>query len=127
MGLKTWEYGAEPNILAFPNQKVAIGVQVNDTGVTADGNGRKIIPAGSPVGGDADAKADETAVLSVNESAPQGVLQHDVDVTSGQANGTMIIWGFINEYRLPKGLTISDATKTALDGKVEFLKRNDLP
>lgn len=127
MGLKTWEYGAEPNILAFPDQKVAIGVQVNDTGVAADSNGRKVIPAGSPVGGDTSAQADEAAVLSVNETAPQGVLQHSVDVTSGQGNGTMIIWGFVNEYRLPKGLTISDATKTALGGKVEFLKRNDLP
>lgn len=127
MPLKTWTYGPQNEILAFPDKKAAIGVQVNDTGVTADAaTGKKIIPAGTPVGGTDSALEKEDAVLSVaNDATAQGVLEHDVDVTTGQATGTLIIWGFINEYRM-KNVTVSDDAKKALAGKVTFLKRNDM-
>lgn len=127
MGLRTYEYGTEASILAFTKLRAAIGVQVNDTGVTADTNGKKIIPAGTPIGGATSAKDDETAVLSVvNDSTVQGIVENDVDVTSGKGTATMLIWAFVNEYRLPDDVTISDDVKTALDGKVTFMKRNDL-
>lgn len=100
----------------------SLGAQIGDTGVTAT-NGRKIIPAGTPVGGDDSFLDDEQEVLVVANSAKaQGVLMHDVDVTNGTANGTVVIFGFVNEERID--VTITEEAKTALAGKVTFAKRN---
>lgn len=124
--LKHWDYGPENSILAFPGTDVSVGIQVNDTGVTANDNGRKIIPAGTPIGGDTLATQDEKAILSVsNDTKAQGVTLHDVDVTDGQNTATLVIYGFINELRM-KNVTVTDEAKTALNGKVTFLKRNDI-
>lgn len=124
MAVNITNFGATNQILGFIQEKVAFGVLVNDTGVTADSNGRKIIPAGTPVGGTTNALEDETAVLSVvSDATAQGILEHDVDVTDGTANGTMIVHGYINENRIPKSVTIPDAVKKALPNVV-FFKRN---
>ena len=110
-------------ILANASLFQSFGGQIGDAGVTAV-NGKKIIPAGTPVGG-ADFYADEQAVLAVaNDETAVGVLLHDVDVTGGTANGTVLVFGFVNENRLEEGLTITDEAKEALDGKVTFVKRN---
>lgn len=102
----------------------SLGGQIGDTGVVAV-NGRKIIPAGTPVGGANDFKENEQAVLTVsNDENAVGVLLHEVDVTEGTNNGTVLIFGFVNLNRLDAGLTITDEAKTALDGKVTFVKRN---
>ena len=71
-----------------------IGVQVANTGVTANAEGRKIIPAGTPVGGTTSALETRNTVLTVTNTAAtganaQGVLRHDVDVTDGNANATL--------------------------------------
>lgn len=123
--METKVYGGPTQVLGLIANKVALSVQVDDKGVTADANGKKIIPAGTPVGGDNDALADEQVVLTTsNDAKAQGVLEHEVDVTSGNGNGTMIVNGYINEYRLPAGVTITPEAKTALAGKVVFFKRN---
>lgn len=102
----------------------SFGAQIGDTGITGS-NGRKIIPAGTPVGGDNNFYEDEQAILVVsNDAKAQGVLLHDVDVSEGTANGTVLVFGFVNENRLEDSLTVSAAAKTALDGKVTFVKRN---
>lgn len=127
MSLRRFDYAPEPNILAFPKLKAAIGVQVSGDGVTANENGRKIIPAGTPVGGADLATANEKAVLApVSDDTVQGVLENAVDVTDGNGNGTLIIWGYVNKFRLPEGVTISEDVEKALDGKVTFLSRNEL-
>lgn len=124
MSIRT--FGSQNQILANVENKVAYPVTVNATGVTADSQGRKIIPAGTPIGGAKNALQDETVVLSVaNDVTAQGVLEHDVDVTAGESAGTMIVWGWVNEYRM-KNVTVSDEAKKALDGKVTFIKRNDM-
>lgn len=124
MSIRT--FGSQNQILANVENKVAYPVTVNATGVTADSYGRKIIPAGTPIGGAKNALQDETVVLSVaNDATAQGVLEHDIDVTAGESAGTMIVWGWVNEYRM-KNVTVSDEAKTALNGKVTFIKRNDM-
>lgn len=116
--------GAGNQVLGFVQGKVAFGILVGDTGVTAGSDGRKVIPAGTPVGGATSALENETAVLTVvSDGTAQGILEHDVDVTDGTANGTMIVAGYINENRLPSGVTISDAVKKAIPAVV-FFKRN---
>lgn len=98
-----------------------IGVQVANTGVSTT-NGRKIIPAGTPIGGTTSALTTRNAVLQVTNSSSnganaQGVLRYDVDVTDGNANGTMIVFGFIDESKCP---TIEATAKTALT-KITFV------
>lgn len=116
-------------ILANTELYQAFGVQVSDEGVIANKNGRKIIPAGTPVGGDDSTLQNQQAVLTVtndaaNAAKTQGVLQWDVDVTEGVDNGSLIVFGFVNENRFEEGLVIADEVKIALGGKVTFAKRN---
>lgn len=117
-------FGGTVQILAWTDGKHALGGLISDAGVTADSKGRKIIPAGTTVGGADSFLEDEKAVLSVvSDSTAQGVLEHEVDVTAGPADGTVIVEGYINEFRLPEGVTVTDEAKKALT-KITFLKRN---
>jgi hypothetical protein len=112
-------------VLGFIANKVALGAVIGDTGVTADATGKKIIPAGTPVGGADSTLENEQAVLTVaNDATAQGILEFAVDVTAGSADGTLIVNGYINENRLPQGVSVSDDAKKALAGKVTFFKRN---
>lgn len=51
---------------------------------------------------------------------------HDAvfDAGATTANGTLLYFGTVNEFRLEDTLTIVDEAKEALDGKVYFVKRN---
>lgn len=105
--VKTTVYNApELDVLLNPDNAFEIGVQVTNTGVTADGDGRKIIKAGTPVGGTVSVLKTRNTVLSVTNSSAnganaQGVLRHDVDVTDGQANATLIVRGEIDSSKCP--------------------------
>jgi hypothetical protein len=118
------DYTTPKQILFNVEHQVSIGVIVADTGVVADGDGNKIIPAGTPVGGatslltNRSTPAVVTNVLADGANA-QGVLLHDVDVTAGNANGTMLIWGFVNLDRLD--VTPVAEAVTALANKVTFI------
>ncbi len=121
---KIEKFNDEKQVLAFVKNKVDFGGLIGDTGVTADVTGKKIIPAGTTVGGTTNFLQDETAVLTVvSDATAQGILEHAVDVTAGPADGSVIVAGYVNEFRLPEGVTIADEAKKALS-KVTFVKRN---
>lgn len=106
----------EKDVALNPDNLFEIGVQVANTGVTANADGRKIIPAGTPVGGTTSVLTTRNTVLTVtNTSATgenaQGVLRHDVDVTDGNANATMIVRGEVDSSKCP--VIVAEA-KTAL-------------
>lgn len=106
---------SKKNVLLAPHLAFEIGVQVSSTGVSTV-NGKKIIPAGTPIGGTTSALTGRGTVLSVTNSATnganaQGILRDDLDVTNGNANGTMIVSGVIDESKCP---TIDTTVKTAL-------------
>lgn len=124
MGIKRTKTVNVKQILANTDHFFSVGAMVNDEGVVAE-NGRKIIKAGTPLGGATKAIDDSKAILSVvNDETVQGVALFDVDVTEGKGNASLLIWGFVNEFRLDSSVTINDAVKKALDGKVTFVKRN---
>ena len=53
------------------------------------------------------------------ETKPVGVLLHDVDVTAGDDNGTLLIFGFVNINRLDTDTAAALlAVESDLDGKV---------
>lgn len=109
-------YGAPvKDVLLNKHNAHEIGVQVSNTGV-ATTNGRKIIPAGTPLGGATSALEDRAAVLSVTNSSStgatsQGLLRYDVDVTNGNANATLIVMGVVDSSKCP---TLDPTVKTAL-------------
>lgn len=57
-------------------------------------------------------------------SSAVGILLHDVDITEGNANGSLLIWGFVNLNRLESDTQalVTPGVKSALSGKVTFLK-----
>ena len=102
---------AEPakDILYLQDDYTAIAVNVSDEGVTAGTDGKKIVPAGTVIGGVLEDPT-QAAVAAEGGSgegavAAEGVLMHDVDVTDGEALGTMIIRGVLDGTKLPANIT----------------------
>ena len=109
------EFKSKKNVLLAPHLAFEIGVQVSNTGVSTT-NGKKIIPAGTPIGGTTSVLTKRDTVLSVTNNSStganaQGVLRDDLDVTNGNANGTMIVSGVIDESKCH---TIDNTVTTAL-------------
>lgn len=95
--IQTAEYGNEKQILIAPETAIEISVLVTNTGVDADTNGKKILKAGTPVGSSTDVFLNRQTVLTKQTGAnAKGVLLHDVDVTAGQENATLVIDGVID-------------------------------
>lgn len=113
--------GAAPKqILLFTEPQASVGVVVSqELGVEV--GGRKIVKAGTPLTGDLDAR--NTPFTKATNSA-KGVLLHDVDVTDGNANGTLLILGFVNTNRLESDVQalVTDTIKSSLNAKVSFIK-----
>ncbi|QTH44955.1 hypothetical protein J4772_11445 [Cohnella sp. LGH] len=113
----TTAYGNRTEILKFPDHYVAVSVTVDDAGVAAVA-GRKIVPAGTIVGGGTLADPEEmvkkatTTAGTPDTTDAEGVLLNDVDVTYGPAPGAMVIHGFVDETKLPKAP--DDAERAAL-------------
>lgn len=73
---------------------------VPEAGVEADVNGKKIVKAGTP--------------FPANDATCKGYLLHDVDVTQGDAPGTYIFEGSIDNKKLTETeVTVSDEAKAA--------------
>lgn len=96
----TTNYGNKSEILKFPDHYVALAITVDDNGISANSDGKKIVPAGTIVGNDILTDATKKAVASNDEDA-EGILLDDVDVTYGPAPGAMVIHGFIDSTKLP--------------------------
>lgn len=122
-GIKKTTYGGPVQILFNVQNQVSVSIRVDDAySVTRDG--RKIVPAGTPLSGDLTAR-NTSFVKAVDTTHPAtGVLLHDVDVTEGDANGTLLIWGFVdlNKVDSATAALITATRKTELAGKVTFLK-----
>lgn len=120
--------GTFPKQIYFNAQnKMEVGVKVGNAGVAVVG-GKKILKAGTPLAGNLENRSVKfTQSTSEGETSDAvGVLVHDVDVTDGDTNATMCIFGFVNLDRLETDVVakIDDKCKAALGGKVWFLKDN---
>lgn len=102
---------------------VSIKLGKSFAGATTE-NGRKIVKAGTPLTGDLTKRSTPFTAASGNDAV--GVLLHDVDVTEYDANGSLLIWGFVNLDRVDattKG-KLTGEVQDALSGKVYFLSDN---
>lgn len=109
-------YNVSKDILLAPHLAFTISAIVGNTGVSNNAEGRKVIPAGTPVGGTTSVLATRSTVLQVtntnsNGANAQGVLLHDVDVTNGNTNAQVVIRGVVDSSKCP---TIDATAKTAL-------------
>lgn len=132
--MKQTTYGTDKNILIAPELAHTIGCIVGNTGVEANAEGKKIIKAGTPVGGTTDVLQERQTVLIVTNNAnaetpaasdgknSQGVVLHDVDVTGGNTNATLVVAGVVDSEKLD--ITVNAAAKTALD-KIIFQAGED--
>lgn len=115
---------APSQILFNVQNQMSVEVIVDKIVGTAGEDGRKIVKAGTPLNGNLTAR-DTAFVTAKDTSNPAvGVLLHDVDVTDGNANGTLLIWGFVNLNRMDSTTAdlITADRKTELAGRVWFLK-----
>lgn len=101
------EFENDKQILIAPELAFTIGALVGNSGVTANAEGKKIIKAGTPVGGSTSVLTNRKTVLTVGGTA-QGVVLHDVDVTAGDTNATLVLEGTIDALKL------DSATVTAI-------------
>lgn len=116
------EHGTPKEILKLVNHFVAIPVTIDDTGVTPDETGHKIVPAGTILGGGILNDPSKLAVKTNDETTgaqAEGVLLYDVDVTYGPKEGALIIHGFIDLNKLsePPHATAIEALK-----QITFIK-----
>lgn len=104
------------DVLLAPHLAFEIGVQVSNTGVSNNAEGRKIIPAGTPLGATTSVLDVRNTVLQVTNTSAlgansQGILRYDVDVTNGNANATLIVVGVVDSSKCP---ALEATAKTAL-------------
>lgn len=115
-GVKVEHFGNVDQIMVNSAPHFAVGIVVESTGITADSSGRKIVKAGTPMAGDLDDRTDPFTVATESETKGTdavGVLQHDVDVTAGDANGSLVLIGVVNT-----NMVASDV-KTKITAKVK--------
>ncbi|MEK5178255.1 hypothetical protein [Paenibacillus odorifer] len=118
----TTTYGNRKQIHKFPDHYVNLAVTVDNTGITANAEGKKIVPAGTILGNGIltdQTKLAKKAVTTTGVSNAEGVLFNDVDVTDGPAPGAMMIHGFVDLTKIP---TAPTAEEIAALKQITFLK-----
>lgn len=101
--------------------KIGFTQKVAETGNSPTASVTQVASTGAMVISSATVTAGSTGVVSSNAV---GVLLHDVDVTAGNENATLLIFGFVDLNKVPSAAldAIDSSTKAALKGGVTFLK-----
>ena len=87
--------------ILFNDHYVGMPYMVPAEGVEAGADGKKIAKAGT--------------ILPANDETADGVLLHDVDVTYGDAPGTLIMHGFVDNVKISEnGIQVKQAAADAL-------------
>ena len=122
-GIKKETAGAPVQILFNVQNQMSVSIRVDDA-VAVTENGRNLVKAGTPLNGDLTARNTAFKAAADTTAPAVGVLLHDVDVTDGDANGSLLIWGFVNLDRLDTttAALITANRKSELAGRVWFLK-----
>lgn len=122
-GISTATYGATKQILANVELQSSVGCIVPAALGVVVGT-KKIAKAGTPIQVNLQ-NLQSVAVKGDAANAFNAVLLHDVDVTNGNANGTALIFGFVNLNRVETD--VATAITTALTAEdhttlVTFMK-----
>ena len=118
-GITKTTYGAPKQILANVQLQSSVGCVVSqDVGVAV--GSKKIAKAGTPIVVDLMNLA--TPASAAGAADMTAVLLHDVDVTGGNANGTALIFGFVNVNRVEADVAAKIAGITTNNSQVTFIK-----
>lgn len=122
-GISSTTYTAPKQILANVELQSSVGCIVPQSlGVTV--GSKQIAKAGTPI--QIDLMNLQTAVTAANDTvAMNAVLLHDVDVTAGNANGTALIFGFVNVNKVEADVATAITTALTATGasqKLTFMK-----
>ena len=85
---------------------------------------KKIVKAGTPIKVDL-MNLQTAAVKADGTTAMNAVVLHDVDVTDGNANGTALIFGFVNVNRVDSDVATAITTALGATGaskQITFMK-----
>lgn len=103
-----YEFNANANILKYarPGSYIVISGTLANTGVVADSDGRKIVPAGtvleSASTGTIRANGDKAKVCGLgNKADAEALLYNTVDVTAGDAPAQFLILGKVDASVIP--------------------------
>lgn len=120
---------APTQILADVDNQFAVGCIVPATmQATANDGSRKIVKAGTPLKIDLSNLQTPAAAPTTNPASASGatasdmnaILLHDVDVTAGNANGSALVFGFVNLNRIDAATAAK--LKAGTFGLITFLK-----
>jgi hypothetical protein len=125
-GIKKETLAAPQQILFNVQNQMSVPILVDKTMASVTVDGRKVVKAGTPLNGDLTARGTAFKAAADSTAPAVGVLLHDVDITDNNANGTLLIWGFVNLDRLDSATAglITATRKTELAGRIWFLKDN---
>ena len=115
--VKTEHFTNTNDILIAPELAFAIPCIVGNAGVTAGADGKKIIKAGTPLYGSADVFMNRQTVLTISSTGTTiyGLARHDIDVTAGNANDTLLVAGYVDYLKLDEDVqALVTAAKASL-------------
>ncbi len=121
----TTNYPKNPKqIMIADSEMISLGVQVTNTGISADSGGKKILKAGTPLYGSLRTRNTAFVKASTSNGASNavGIILHDVDVTAGAENAAIVIFGVVDLEKLDSTVQalITTEVETALNGKIFF-------
>lgn len=116
--VETIRTNGKTEILKFPDHYVALAVTVSDVGVTANAEGKKLVAAGTIIGGGF-LGSETIHAVKTNATGAEGVLLNTVDVTYGPAPGAAVIHGFIDKDKLPEVPAAAAVTELNM---IKFIK-----
>ena len=118
-GVSKTTYAATKQILANVELQSSVGCIVPQSIGVAVG-ARKIAKAGTPIKIDL-MNLQTAAQAATGTVALNAVLLHDVDVTAGNANGTALIFGFVNVNRVDADVAALINTAVGASGRSQMI------
>lgn len=114
-------YGNDVDIRIASELAFELPCIVSNAGVVANEEGKKIIKAGTPLYGE-NYFMNRQEVLKTSGTTAYGVALHDIDVTAGDTNDTLLIAGYVDYLKLDASVqSLVDTAKTNLT-RILFVK-----
>lgn len=118
-GISKSTYVSTKQILANVELQSSVGCIVPQALGVVVGT-KKIAKAGTPI--KVDLMNRNTAVAKADGTTPMNaVLLHDVDVTAGNANGTALVFGFVNVNRVDSDVASAITTAASAEGVTKLI------